>query len=328
MTIRTFEPGAALRFRIKPAPPFDFDLSCRIFRGGGGMVQDYSEGTFHRVLRLDKQLWLIAVRSTGTVDAPALVVDAEPVGRSQAGGKGQGKADGNRQSEASTRKLLKAAVAAIFNLDLDLKLFYRDVRKDPVLAPVTRRLKGLRSPAATEPYEALISAIIEQQISLKAAWSMQKKLIAAYGEPVSTDTTTYYSFPTPERLAAAAIADLKACGISGRKSEYIIDTSALIAAGQLDLRGLMALPAEEIIEQLTKIRGIGRWTAEMTMIRGMHKPEALPADDLGLRKLVSHYYNDGKMMSGAEVRLVAERWGRWKGLAAFYLIVADMTEVA
>jgi DNA-3-methyladenine glycosylase II len=72
------------------------------------------------------------------------------------------------------------------------------------------------------------------------------------------------------------------------------------------------------------IRGIGRWTAELTILRGMHRVEAIPADDLGVRKLISHYYRNDEKISGVEARNIAEQWGRWKGLAAFYLIVAGL----
>ncbi len=80
----------------------------------------------------------------------------------------------------------------------------------------------------------------------------------------------------------------------------------------------------EIIEELDKIKGVGVWTAELTMLRGMRRLEALPADDLGLRRTISHYYCGGKPITSAEARRIAENWGTWKGLAAYYLIVAEM----
>jgi DNA-3-methyladenine glycosylase II len=81
--------------------------------------------------------------------------------------------------------------------------------------------------------------------------------------------------------------------------------------------------AEEIVGELDRIKGIGVWTAEMTMVRGMQKFEAIPADDLGLRRVVSHYYCKDTRISSEETRKIAEKWGKWKGLAAFYLIMAE-----
>ena len=298
----------ALKFTLSPRPPFDFDLSCRIFDGGEGLVQTYSGGIFQRLLKVDRRLLLVSIRSLGTVSRPQIAVEVLP-GR----------------LSAAQKKKIESSIASIFNFDLDLNRFYREIRGDPVMTKVTRNLHGLRSPTTTGPYEALVSSIIEQQISLKAAWSMQRRMIRAYGDSVVIRGRTYYAFPIPEKLAALSVDDLEKCGLSGRKSEYVIGVSRMILAGELDLEGMMRLPSTEIIERMMKIRGIGRWTAEMTMIRGMHKPDALPADDLGLRRLISHYYNEDRMLSGDEVRSLAARWGKWKGIAAYYLIVASIS---
>jgi DNA-3-methyladenine glycosylase II len=84
----------------------------------------------------------------------------------------------------------------------------------------------------------------------------------------------------------------------------------------------------DIIEELDKVKGVGVWTAELTMIRGMQRLEALPADDLGLRRTISHFYCGGKQITGNEARRIAEDWGRWKGLAAYYLIMAESLNVS
>ncbi len=81
---------------------------------------------------------------------------------------------------------------------------------------------------------------------------------------------------------------------------------------------------ERIIAELDEIRGIGVWTAELTMLRGMQKLDALPADDFGVRRVISRYYRHGKPIKTAEAREIAKAWGRWKGLAAYYLIIAEV----
>ena len=102
----------------------------------------------------------------------------------------------------------------------------------------------------------------------------------------------------------------------------------LIAQGKLNLETLKNRESSElIIGELDQIRGIGVWTAELTILRGMQRLDALPADDLGLRRVISRYYRDGKMISSAEARQIAESWGKWKGLAAYYLVVADMKNI-
>ena len=132
------------------------------------------------------------------------------------------------------------------------------------------------------------------------------------------------AFPTPQKLASATIEQLRLCGLSRRKAEYIRDISKLIADGKLDLEKLKNYEdSQEIIDELCKIRGIGVWTAKLTMIRGMHKLDALQADDLGLRRTISHYYCNDSRISSEEARKIAKNWGKWAGLAGFYLIVTE-----
>ena len=93
----------------------------------------------------------------------------------------------------------------------------------------------------------------------------------------------------------------------------------------MDLERLKGNPnSQKIIAELDAIRGIGFWTAELTMLRGMQRLDALPVDDLGLRRIISVYYRGGKPINAAEAREIAKAWGKWKGLAAFYLIMAEI----
>jgi DNA-3-methyladenine glycosylase II len=85
---------------------------------------------------------------------------------------------------------------------------------------------------------------------------------------------------------------------------------------------------DKIISDLVKIRGIGLWTAEFVMFRGLNMLESLPADDIGIRRVISHYYCDDRRITSGEARILAENWGKWKGLAAFYLIIAEMANVS
>ena len=174
-------------------------------------------------------------------------------------------------------------------------------------------------------FEALTDSVIEQQISLKAAHSIGNRLIRAVGKQLALDGTVRYCYPDPEILARTTDTTFRACGLTIRKGEYIRDISRLILAGDLDMEGFRQFPdTESVIGELVKIRGIGRWTAELTILRGLHRPEAFPADDVGVRRFISQYYLGGSRISPAEARTFAERWGAWKGFAAYYLEVADL----
>ena len=192
------------------------------------------------------------------------------------------------------------------------------------MSTVARRLRGLRSPTTQTVFESLVDSIVEQQISLKAAHTIQMKMIKNFGDNLKIGNRIYYAFPEPQKLASLNLEMLKRCGLSLKKSEYIGDISRSITEGNLDLENFKNHEnTKEIIEELCKIRGIGIWTAELTMIRGMHKLESFPADDIGLRRIISHYYCNDKEITAMEGRRIAENWGKWKGLAGYYLLIAE-----
>jgi len=112
--------------------------------------------------------------------------------------------------------------------------------------------------------------------------------------------------------------------ITSRKGEYIRDISRSIEKGNLDLESFKKVRDNaDIVEALCQIRGIGRWTAELTMLRGLHRMDAFPADDIALRRMISRWYHNGKKISASEAVKTAEQWGEYKGLASFYLEVAE-----
>ena len=296
-----------MKLIIRPIPPFNFDLSALIFSGGDKQIHRYEEGRFWQALRVNGKLILTTVSSVGTVEKPELSVDLN--------------SDWGITSEEASKS--EALIRSIFNLDLDLKQFYEYVNVDRKMAEITKALRGLRSPATPTVYEALIDSIIEQQISLNVAHIFETAVTKTFGDALKINSDTYYAFPTPQRLAESTVEDLRRCRLSRRKSEYLIDISKLVASDDLNLERLKEYEdTADIILELDGIRGIGAWTAELTVLRGMHRFDVFPADDVGLRRHIAHYYRNDERISSEEARSIAENWGRWKGLAAFYLIIA------
>jgi len=302
-----------MKLTIRPASPFDFDLSARIFLKGDEQIRRYQDGKYWQVVRLNKDLVLLVLAESGTVNAPVLKAELRS----------------NERVFGDYEKTAKRMIQSLFNLDIDLNQFYADVERDRILTSIVQKLRGLRSPATATVFEALISSIIEQQISLDVAQVLEKNVRRNFGDALRVDDKLYYAFPPPQKFMSATIEQLRSCGLSQRKAEYIKDVSKLIIEGKLDLETLKNREdSQRIIEELCKVRGIGVWTAELTMIRGMQKLDVIPADDLGLRRTISHYYNNDREISSKEVREIARNWGKWAGLAGFYLIVAETSGVS
>jgi DNA-3-methyladenine glycosylase II len=293
-------------------PPFSFDLSCEIFANGDKQIRNFENGRFWQVIRVNNKLFLAVVASRGTVEKPKLIVDL--------------KSDNPITEE--NKKTAGEAITTLFSLNLDLKPFYKTVKGDKIMAHLTHKLWGLKSPTTPTVFEALVDSIVEQQISLKVANSLENRIIKKFGESLDLKGDVYFAYPTPYRLSSVSIEEFRQCGLSLRKGEYVKGASQLITEGKLNLEKFKNYEnSEKIIRELDGIRGIGVWTAELIMLRGMKRLEALPADDLGLRRVISRYYYDGKGISSAEARQIAKSWGEWKGLAAYYLVVAYMKDI-
>ena len=293
---------------LKPTPPYDLDLSAKIFaEDGDAHIRTFKDRTFWQVLKVNDQLVLAKAKSTGTVEQPELCLGLESDGEI---------------SEDLERKA-KDILSFILHLDMDLEPFYKAVEGDRVMRELTQNLRGLKRPRTPTVFEALVDSIIEQQISIKVAWALENRLIKAFGDPLEIDSQTYYAFPEPMKLAFLTVEDLRSIGLSTRKTEYILGSSKLASDG-LDLEKFKGYSdLDKVIEELCRIRGIGVWTAELTMVRGMGMIDAIPADDLGLKRCISHYYCGDKKISGAEARKIAEAWKGWRGLASFYLTMAE-----
>ena len=297
---------------VAALPPFSFNLSSEIFTNGDRQIRNYENGRFWQVIRVNDKLILATVEAAGTVDKSEVHAELKS----------------NKEITGDDKKEAEAAVNTLFSLDLDLKPFYETVKDDQVMAGLTSKLWGLKTPTTPTVFEALVDAIVEQQISMKVATSIENRIIKNFGDVLDLEGTVYYVYPTPQRLASVSVEEFRQCGLSFRKGEYIKGASMLIADGKLDLEKLRSYDSSErIIRELDEIRGIGVWTAEFTMLRGMQRLEALPADDLGLRRDISRYYRDGNVIKSAEARRIAEGWGNWKGLAAYYLVVASMLNI-
>jgi DNA-3-methyladenine glycosylase II len=190
---------------------------------------------------------------------------------------------------------------------------------------IAQQLYGLKNPTTPMVFESLVESIVEQQISIKIAHTIEQRLAKKFGEPLTIDDNIYFAYPTPQNIAGVSISEIQQVGLSMRKAEYIQGVAGLIVDGKLDLERLKnSENLEQIIAELDEIKGIGVWTAELTMLRGMQKLEAIPADDFGIRRVISKYYCSGKPVKTTEAREIAKTWGRWKGLAAYYLIIAEV----
>ena len=180
-------------------------------------------------------------------------------------------------------------------------------RKDIVMAAIIRSRPKVYLMRRGEPFLTLARAICGQQISVKAAQSVWDRLVACVGEM------------TPEKVLSKPRPQLRACGLSDRKTEYIADLAQHFVDGRIHVHRWPEMSDEEIIAELVEVRGIGRWTAEMFLIFNLLRPDVFPLDDLGLQKGIRVSYFKGRKVSLGRMRKLGESWRPWRSVATWYL---------
>ncbi len=188
------------------------------------------------------------------------------------------------------------------------------LQADPVLGEIVAAHGGLddgeRARARpAEAYGALLRSIVGQQLSTKAARTIYGRLTELYGGAP----------PTPEQLLATDPDDLRGVGLSRAKGTYLRSLAEHVVSGELQLERLADLPDDEVSAQLTAVKGLGQWTADMFLIFHLRRPDVLPVGDLGIRRAVQVAYGLEELPAKARLEEIAEPWRPYRSLACLYL---------
>jgi DNA-3-methyladenine glycosylase II len=180
-------------------------------------------------------------------------------------------------------------------------------KRDPVMGAIMHSRPKVFLTRRGEPFLTLARAICGQQISVKAAQSVWDRVVVCVGEV------------TPLRIISKKRPELRACGLSDRKVEYIADLAQHFADGSIHVHRWPQMDDEAIIAELTAVRGIGRWTAEMFLIFNLLRPDVFPLDDLGLQKGIRVAYFRNRKVSLRTITRLGETWRPWRSVATWYL---------
>jgi len=183
-------------------------------------------------------------------------------------------------------------------------------RRDPVIGALIERHGGCGLPTSqhADPFEALVRAVISQQLSTKAAASIATRFEGLYGR-----------FPSPSMVSRTSETRLRSVGLSGQKIGYLRDLCWRIEEGALSLDGLESMVDDEVVTVLTEVKGIGRWTAEMFLMFRLHRPDVLPVGDLGIVRAVQRAYRLRTAPTAARLTLIGEAWRPYRSIACWYL---------
>jgi DNA-3-methyladenine glycosylase II len=184
------------------------------------------------------------------------------------------------------------------------------MRRDPILAPVIRkhRARTLLDTPAMEPFPALVRTITAQQISTRAAATIHGRLVALMPRGV-----------TPKAMLTLTDERMRGAGLSRQKIAYLRDLAAKVQSGELPAHTLGELTDDEVIEAIVKVKGLGRWSAEMFLMFRLHRPDVLPVDDLGIVNAIHRLYGLRKRPKPDRIRKIAEAWRPYRTVACWYL---------
>jgi DNA-3-methyladenine glycosylase II len=182
------------------------------------------------------------------------------------------------------------------------------MKRDRILRKIIPQHPEVHLLTRDEPFVTLARAVVGQQISVKSADASWERCVAACSRRVS-----------PAAVTRVGIEGLREAGLSQRKSEYVLDLATHFQQRLVHPDQWAAMDDEEVITELTAIRGIGRWTAEMFLIFNLRRPDILPLDDAGLLRAISLHYFSGEPVSRFEAREVAQAWKPWCTVATWYL---------
>jgi DNA-3-methyladenine glycosylase II len=185
------------------------------------------------------------------------------------------------------------------------------MRRDPVLAPIIKQHRGrsLLDAPVVDPFSALVRTITAQQISTKAAATIHGRLVALMPGGVAT----------PDALQSITDEQLRTAGLSRQKCAYLRDLGEKVASGLLPVHTLADLPDDDVVEAIVKVKGLGRWSAEMFLMFRLRRPDVLPVDDLGIVTAIQRLYGLRKRPKPDRIRRIAESWRPYRTVACWYL---------
>jgi DNA-3-methyladenine glycosylase II len=300
---------AASTLSVRPLPPFRLDLTVWTLRRRARNEIDRWDGTtYRRIIVINGRPTELAVRQEGPMKASRVVVTATPSLRTRL-----------------ERGQVRSLITDLLGLGVDLSGWYRMVRADRRLHELAHRFRGVKPPRFPTVFESLVTAVACQQLSLVVGLELLNRLAALCGVSRGAGARARYAFPAPRDVARLQPAACQAIGFSRQKTRAILELAGGIEQGVIDVEHLTRADDARACTQLRQLRGIGRWTAEYAMLRGLGRLNVFPGDDVGAQNSLARWLGRRTPPDYAGVRRVVERWQPLAGLVYFHLLLDGLS---
>jgi DNA-3-methyladenine glycosylase II len=296
-------------FVLEPEPPFRLDLTVwTLRRRPENVVDGWHDATYRRMLPLAEGPVEVAVTQIAIPAQPQLQVRVVGAG------------DGTAMHAA-----VVTALQRLLGIGIDLSGFCRFAEHSAALRLMERRFRGMKPSRYATVFESLINGIACQQVTLTFGIRLLNRLAEAYGLRLRHSPVA--AFPRPEDLAGANVERLRSLGFNRQKSRAIVEIARATCDGRWDAESLDAMPDDAALASLQQLHGVGRWTAEYVLLRGLGRLHIFPGDDVGFRNNLRRWLNVAGPLDYEDVQRIVAGWKPYAGLTYFHLLLDHLSEM-
>jgi DNA-3-methyladenine glycosylase II len=298
-----------LTFELSPTAPFRLDLTAwALRRRPENQIDRWDGTTYRRVICVRGRVAELRVRQPELRGAPRLEVTVS-----------------GARLGAAVKADVEMLLTGMLGLQIDLKPFYRMAARDAKLRQLAERYRGLKPVQFPTVFEALGNAFACQQFTIAAGLQLLNRLAKLGSVVIEASDGQFWGFPEPSDLARLSPLVFRRLGFSGQKTRAFRELSRGMVSRALDLGPLLQETNEAAISSLLSLRGVGRWTAEYVLLRGLGRLDVFPGDDVGARNRLAQWLHRSRPMNYASVRRVLNCWQPYAGLIYFHMLMESLS---
>lgn len=296
-------------FSLRSRPPFRLDLTAwALKRRESNIIDNWDGQCYQRVMIILGKPILVSVYQKN-IKLPTLIVTT------------------HRKVSALEVKDIKQNLKILLGLSYNAKNFYQLAANDKYLKGLVKKLMGLKPPQFLTLFESLCNAVACQQLSLNVGIELLNRLARGYGKRLKYNKKNYYAFPSPLSISKCNPKDLQKLGFSLKKSNVLIQIANNLKTQEAVLqKKFIKISDKNILTYLQSIKGIGRWSAEYVLLRGLGRLHIFPGDDVGAQKNLQKFLHLRKKMDYGKVEKVIKPWFPYAGLIYFHLLLNNINQ--
>jgi DNA-3-methyladenine glycosylase II len=297
-----------LSFYLKPKLPFRLDLTVWALRRLPHNAMDLWDGsTYTRLFVFNKNAVKIDITQP---DEKRIRIDVET---------------DKKASQGELRAQTSSLIEKVLGIRKDLRAFYTLSARDKKLAPLAHEFIGLKPPRFPTLFETLVNAVACQQLSLYVGITLLNRLAKTYGKGWKTDGEAIHAFPAPEDLARATLKKLRGLGFSTNKARSIVILARAVVERAVDLELIETMSDAQALDYLLRFKGVGRWSAEYVLLRGLGRIHIFPGDDVGAQKNLQLLLRLREKPDYKKIRQITSRWHPYAGFVYFNFLLQKLT---